>query len=106
MLLESKLGVLKQLQHRNIINVRSVEQCPPNAYHIYYNYVPFTLQNAFPEIDYHAFKQLHRQVIHLAIHLAKNYILTSFHPTRCGVAFLDGQLIIKYYLPLNEIVIT
>ena len=45
-------------------------------------------------------------MIQLAIHLAKNYILTSFNPNRCGVLFVEGKYLIKYYLPLNEIVIT
>ena len=40
-------------------------------------------------------------MIHLAIHLAKNYILTSFNPGRCGVVFQNGKILVKYYLPLN-----
>ncbi len=86
--------------------MRLVEEQPLNGCNIYYNYVPFALERAFEDIDYQTFKELHRQVIHLAIHLAKNYILTSFHPARCGVLFLDGHFILKYYLPLHEIVIT
>jgi hypothetical protein len=64
------------------------------------------LNSAFEQIDHHTFKDLHRQVIQLAIHLAKNYILTSFSPGRCGVNFVDGKPYIKYYLPLNEITIS
>lgn len=49
---------------------------------------------------------MNKQLIQLAIHLAKNYILTSFNPNRCGVVFNEDNFILKYYLPLNEIVIT
>jgi len=46
-------------------------------------------------------------LIQLAIHLAKNCLLTSFNPNRCGVILnADNKWQIKYYLPLNEIVIT
>jgi len=49
---------------------------------------------------------MHKQFIELAIYLAKNYILTSFSPERCGVIINEGKSIIKYFLPLNEIIIT
>lgn len=38
--------------------------------------------------------------------MAKNYILTSFNPGRCGVIFNENRSLVKYYLPLNEIIIT
>ena len=38
--------------------------------------------------------------------MAKNYILTSFNPTRCGILLKEDRSVVKYYLPLNEIIIT
>ena len=49
---------------------------------------------------------MHRQFIELAIYLAKNFIITSFAPNRCGVLINESQSTLKYYLPLNEITIT
>jgi hypothetical protein len=49
---------------------------------------------------------LHKQFIELAIHLAKHSILTSFSPGRCGVVVSGERTTIKYFLPLNEIVLT
>jgi len=68
---------------------------------LYYNYVPESLENAFEEIGHDTFKELNRQIIQLVIHLAKNYILTNFRANRCGVVFVDGKFLIKYYLPLK-----
>lgn len=42
----------------------------------------------------------------MAIFLAKNFIITSFAPNRCGVVIAESQSTLKYYLPLNEITIT
>jgi hypothetical protein len=44
---------------------------------------------------------MHKQFIELAIYLAKNYILTSFNPNRCGVIINEDKTLVKYYLPLN-----
>lgn len=42
----------------------------------------------------------------MAIHLAKHSILTSFSPNRCGVVITGERTTVKYFLPLNEIVLT
>lgn len=91
--------------HRNVINVRSVEESEDEV-SIYYGWVPLSLEGAFSELSQETFKELHRQLIQLAIHLAKNYILTSFNPARCGGLFVEGKFLIKYFLPLSEIVLT
>jgi hypothetical protein len=59
------------------------------------------LEDIFAQDPEPSVKELHKQFISLAIYLAKNYILTSFNPNRCGVVLNEGKLLIKYYLPLN-----
>jgi hypothetical protein len=49
---------------------------------------------------------MHRQFIELAIYLAKNCILTTFNPNRCGVVINEAKSTLKYYLPLPEITVT
>lgn len=49
---------------------------------------------------------MHRQFIELAIYLAKNCILTTFNPERCGIVINENRSLLKYYLPLQDITIT
>lgn len=49
---------------------------------------------------------MHRQFIELAIYLAKNCIVTTFSPERCGVVIKEDKSTLKYYLPLPDINIT
>lgn len=73
---------------------------------MYYPYVPVPLEESFVENPEQTVKELHKQFIELAIYLAKQYILTSFNPSRCGVIINDKKSLIKYYLPLNDITFT
>jgi hypothetical protein len=74
---------------------------------VYYNYVPYLLESFFDDCDHETVKEVHRQLIKLVIHLAKNCLLTSFNPNRCGIILnADNNWQVKYYLPLNEIVVT
>jgi hypothetical protein len=49
---------------------------------------------------------VHKQLIQLAIHLAKHYVLTAFSPARCGVVFLEDKFVVKYFLPPVELAVT
>jgi len=49
---------------------------------------------------------MHRQFIELAIYLAKNGILTTFSPCRCGTLVNESKTCLKYYLPLCDITLT
>lgn len=43
------------------------------------------MEDSFSENPNQTVKEMHRQFIELAIHLAKNCIVTTFNPQRCGV---------------------
>lgn len=74
---------------------------------VYYNYVPYSLESFFEECSGEVIKEIHRQLIKLVIHMAKNCLLTSFNPSRCGVLLnADDKWQLKYYLPLKEIIVT
>lgn len=47
-----KINLLKNASHRNVINIRSVQEGPGNFFTVYYNYVPLSIQNAFQQIDH------------------------------------------------------
>lgn len=100
----AKVGRLKGISHRNTINLRSAEE-GPGWMDLFYQYVPVSLEESFAEYPSQTVKQLHRQFIELAIFLAKNCILTSFSPARCGVVAGEGGSVLKFYLPLPEIAI-
>ena len=68
---------------------------------LFYPYVHISLEESFSHNPEQTVKELHKQFIELAIYLAKNYILTSFNPIRCGVLLKENQSVVKYYLPLN-----
>jgi hypothetical protein len=104
-ILLEKVNALKDMYHRNVINMRNAEETG-GTFTIFYHYVHASIDSAFPCLTQSTFKEVHKQLIQLAIHLAKNYVLTSFNPSRCGVVFLDDKFVIKYFLPLSEIVIT
>jgi hypothetical protein len=101
-LLIKKIDKLKNISHKNAINLRSAD------YHqdyvdLYYQYVPLTLEDSFQENPTQTVKELHRQFIELAIFLAKNSLITNFHASRCGIILKEGKSQVKYYLPFNEI---
>ena len=98
---------MKNIYHKNAINFREVDDNHNGTMDVYYNYVPYSLESFFDECDHETIKEVHRQLIKLAIHLAKNCLLTSFNPNRCGIILnADNKWQVKYYLPLNEIVVT
>lgn len=106
-LIREKVDSLKTLSHRNCINLRKVSHQPQqNCLDLYYGYVPLRLEQAFEDGARPSVKDLHKQFIELAIHLAKHSILTSFSPSRCGAVLTEGRVLVKYFLPLNQIVIT
>jgi hypothetical protein len=105
-LIREKVDKLKTLSHRNCINLRREEDSRQGWIDLYYAHVPLRLEEAFGEGLQATVKELHRQFIELAIHLAKNSILTSFSPSRCGVVATGERTLVKYFLPLNEIVLT
>lgn len=72
----------------------------------FYQYVPLSLEDSFAESSCQTVKEIHRQFIEMAIYLAKNCILTTFSPSRCGVVVSEANSTLKYYLPLNEITLT
>jgi hypothetical protein len=100
-----KIDKLKSISHKNTINLRSIEE-RENTVDTIYQYVPLSLEESFAEDSSQTVKEMHRQFIELAIFLAKNCILTTFAPHRCGVLTNDDKNTLKYYLPLNEISIT
>lgn len=97
---------LKLISHKNTINLRSAEDNGNGFIDLYYPYVAIPLEESFVENPEQTVKELHKQFIELAIYLAKQYILTSFNPSRCGVIINDKKSLIKYYLPLNDITFT
>ena len=97
---------MKLISHKNTINLRSAEDNGNGFIDLYYPYVPIPLEESFIENPEQTVKELHKQFIELAIYLAKQYILTSFNPARCGVIINDKKSLIKYYLPLNDITFT
>jgi hypothetical protein len=100
-----KIGKLKSISHKNAINLRSATE--DRFYlELFYQYVPNSIEEAFTENADLSVKEMHRQFIELAIYLAKNCLITSFIPTRCGIVIKEGRTLLKYYLPLNEITIT
>lgn len=96
---------MKSISHKNTINLRSIEE-NDHSIDAVYQYVPLSLEDSFSENSCQTVKEMHRQFIELAIYLAKNFILTTFSPKRCGVVVNEGTSILKYYLPLNEITLT
>lgn len=100
-----KIAKLKGVSHRNTINLRAIEEDDCHL-DMLYQYVPYSLQDAFQEHPAQTVKDIHRQFIELAIYLAKHCILTAFNPSRCGAVISEERTVIKYYLPLNEITIT
>lgn len=104
--LKEKIEKLKGISHKNTINLRSTQDMKNGYIDLFYPYVPIPLQESFNENSNQTVKELHKQFIELAIYLAKQYILTSFNPARCGVIINERKTIIKYFLPLNEIIIT
>ena len=100
-----KVDKLKSISHKNTINLRSIEEAP-SSIDLIYQYVSLSLQDSFNENGKQTVKQMHKQFIELAIFLAKNCILTTFSPSRCGVVVNEEKSILKYYLPLNELSIT
>jgi hypothetical protein len=106
-LIRQKVDRLKTVSHRNCINLRQADDDGQGFVDLYYGYVPMRLEEAFGEDAGPAtVKELHKQFIELAIHLAKHSILTSFSPNRCGVTVSGERTTVKYFLPLNEIVLT
>jgi hypothetical protein len=103
--LRVKIDKLKTISHKNTINLRSAEE---NSYYIdlFYQYIPHSLEDSFIENPTQTVKEMHRQFIELAIYLAKNCILTTFNPGRCGVVVNEAKSTLKYYLPLPEITVT
>jgi len=83
--LRDKIDVLKNISHKNSINLRSTEDAGNGYIDLLYPYVPIPLEESFNENNNQTVKEMHKQFIELAIQLAKNYILTSFNPARCGV---------------------
>lgn len=83
--LKEKIEKLKTVAHKNTINLRSTEDNGNGYIDLYYPYVPIRLEDSFLENSSQTVKELHKQFIELAIYLAKNCILTSFSPERCGV---------------------
>lgn len=73
---------------------------------MYYHYVPCSIEDAFPCLSQADFKEVHKQLIQVAIHLAKHYVLTTFSASRCGVVWLEDKFIVKYFLPPAELVVT
>ena len=107
LMLEEKINILKNIYHKNAINFREVQDNENGSMDVYYNYVPYALESFFEDCDHQTIREVHRQLIKLAIHLAKHSLLTSFNPSRCGIVLnADNNWQLKYYLPLNEIVIT
>jgi hypothetical protein len=104
--IQEKLEKLKLISHQNTINLRSIEENDNRYIDLYYPYVPLALEDSFSENASLTVKLLHKQFIELAIYLAKQSILTSFNPSRCGMIINERKTLIKYFLPLNEIVIT
>lgn len=45
--MDSKLSILKNICHRNIINIKNIEYIEEEGFYIYYNYVPLALEGAF-----------------------------------------------------------
>ena len=79
-----KIDKLKTISHKNTINLRSTEE-NNNSITLVYQYVPFSIEDSFIENPQQTVKDMHRQFIELAIYFAKNSIVTSFNPQRCGV---------------------
>lgn len=46
-MMESKLSILKNICHRNVINIKNIETIEEEGYLVYYNYVSLALENAF-----------------------------------------------------------
>ncbi len=105
--LREKIESLKKITHKNTINLRTIQESGEGFIDLYYPYVPLRLEDCFGwESSGLLVKELHKQFIQLAIFLAKNYIITSFSPERCGVISSQDKTIIKYYLPLSQIIVT
>jgi hypothetical protein len=100
-----KLAILKEMYHRNVINLRSIEE-EAGRVSVYYHYVPCAMETAFPSLSQATLKEAHKQLIQLAIHLAKHYVLTAFNASRCGVVLMEDKFIVKYFLPPAELVLT
>lgn len=103
--LRNKIDKLKTISHKNTINLRSTEETP-NSVTLVYQYVPHSMNDSFMENPSQTVKEMHRQFIELAIYLAKNCIVTTFNPERCGVVINENKSTLKYYLPLPDINIT
>lgn len=84
-----KIDKLKSISHRNTINLRSIEEKTNSSIDLIYQYVPLSLEDSFTENSCQTVKEMHRQFIELAIYLAKNCILTTFTPSRCGVVLTE-----------------
>jgi serine/threonine protein kinase len=103
--IKMKVDKLKNISHKNSINLRSAEETS-NSITLVYQYVPFSLEDSFMECPNQTVKEMHRQFIELAIYFAKNCIVTTFNPQRCGVLINEGVSTLKYYLPLPDLTIT
>jgi hypothetical protein len=103
--LKSKIDKLKNISHKNTINLRSTEE-GPNSITLVYQYVTHSMNDSFMDNPNQTVKEMHRQFIELAIYLAKNCIVTAFNPERCGMVVNENRSTLKYYLPLPDINIT
>lgn len=50
-----KLAILKEMYHRNVVNLRSIEEEHEKVI-VYYHYVPYAIETAFPCLSQAAFK--------------------------------------------------
>ena len=103
--LKLKIDKLKTISNKYTINLRSTEETA-NSITLVYQYVPFSIEDSFVENPEQTVKDMHRQFIELAIYFAKNGIVTTFNPMRCGVVINENISTLKYYLPLPELIIT
>jgi serine/threonine protein kinase len=104
-LLMEKINKLKNISHKNNINLRSTEE-QDTSITLVYQYVPYSLEDSFNENPNQTVKDLHKQFIELAIYFAKNGIVTTFNPQRCGTIINEQTSTVKYYLPLSDISLT